>query len=301
MKPYQVLPQLERARLEAQLNQIPGSTWLSCTITGLIPAPKIGSITSRYRPRQDHLGACHRPGEERRAGPLFCEWPGVAGGRERRHHAPERLQRAHLGRDPGVRSRPGRECKTQQAASLQKGLRITYQNQTRDVAAREDGPDPDTCDQVMLVRRRKSRIYFLRKFFDYPMSLSKDTLRNLGALRTLRIGASYARSAIFPSRRSRTRSNSSSIASAASSTRPSSSPTRRRYGACPARRSARNGSAAGQRPLRHQGLKVTDPTSNGHGRRLIEDNWIYIQPDVAGRLQIFNNWSPHLVSQPGRV
>ena len=30
------------------------------------------------------------------------------------------------------------------------------------------------------------------------------------------------------------------------------------------------------------------------------DNWIYIQePDVRlGRLQIFNNWSPHLVADP---
>jgi protoporphyrinogen oxidase len=56
-------------------------------------------------------------------------------------------------------------------------------------------------------------------------------------------------------------------------------------------------------------LKVKDSNSNGHSngrgyaRKLIEDNWIYIQePDVvAGRLQIFNNWSPHLVSQPDNV
>jgi protoporphyrinogen oxidase len=36
---------------------------------------------------------------------------------------------------------------------------------------------------------------------------------------------------------------------------------------------------------------------------LIKDNWIYIQePDVtAGRLQIFNNWSPFLVRDPGTV
>jgi protoporphyrinogen oxidase len=35
----------------------------------------------------------------------------------------------------------------------------------------------------------------------------------------------------------------------------------------------------------------------------LKDNWIYIQePDVAvGRLQIFNNWSPWLVSNPGKV
>jgi protoporphyrinogen oxidase len=36
---------------------------------------------------------------------------------------------------------------------------------------------------------------------------------------------------------------------------------------------------------------------------LIKDNWIYIQePDVsAGRLQIFNNWSPFLVNDPNTI
>jgi len=44
-------------------------------------------------------------------------------------------------------------------------------------------------------------------------------------------------------------------------------------------------------------LKVTE---NGG---LIRDNWIYIQePDVlVGRLQIFNNWSPHMVADPAMV
>jgi protoporphyrinogen oxidase len=38
-------------------------------------------------------------------------------------------------------------------------------------------------------------------------------------------------------------------------------------------------------------------------RRTPADNWIYIQePDVRiGRLQIFNNWSPALVADPGTV
>jgi protoporphyrinogen oxidase len=36
---------------------------------------------------------------------------------------------------------------------------------------------------------------------------------------------------------------------------------------------------------------------------LLKDTWIYIQePDVLlGRLQIFNNWSPYLVSDPTKV
>ena len=52
----------------------------------------------------------------------------------------------------------------------------------------------------MLVRSRTSRIYYLRQFFDYPITLSRRTLRNLGFRRTLRIGLSYLRSMIAPIR-----------------------------------------------------------------------------------------------------
>jgi protoporphyrinogen oxidase len=53
-------------------------------------------------------------------------------------------------------------------------------------------------EKVMLVRSRKSRIYFLRKFFDYPITLSPATLANLGLWRTTRIGLSYMKRAAFP-------------------------------------------------------------------------------------------------------
>jgi protoporphyrinogen oxidase len=66
------------------------------------------------------------------------------------------------------------------------------------------GPDPNQTERVMLLRRRKSRIYYLRRFFDYPISLSRDTLRKLGAARTARIALSYLRSALFPLRPERT-------------------------------------------------------------------------------------------------
>jgi protoporphyrinogen oxidase len=48
-------------------------------------------------------------------------------------------------------------------------------------------------------------------------------------------------------------------------------------------------------------LKVID--KDNPGEKLITDNWIYIQePGVkAGRLQIFNNWSPYLVQDPDKV
>jgi protoporphyrinogen oxidase len=54
-------------------------------------------------------------------------------------------------------------------------------------------PDPDL---VMLIRPRKSRIYYLRKFFDYPITLTSTTLKNLGLARTLRVGTSYMKSRV---------------------------------------------------------------------------------------------------------
>ena len=75
---------------------------------------------------------------------------------------------------------------------------IKYHRMERTVAPSAAGPDPEAADRVMLLRRRKSRIYYLRRFFDYPISLSKDTLVKLGLWRTFKIGVSYVRSALFP-------------------------------------------------------------------------------------------------------
>ena len=55
-------------------------------------------------------------------------------------------------------------------------------------------------NDIMLVRSRKSRIYFLRKFFDYPVQLTTSTLRNLGVRRTVRIALSYFKSVLSPIR-----------------------------------------------------------------------------------------------------
>jgi protoporphyrinogen oxidase len=77
---------------------------------------------------------------------------------------------------------------------------ITYQRQTTTVPSHPQAADPELHDGVMLVRQRKSRIYFMRKFFDYPITLSVQTLRNLGLLKTIRIGLSYLRALMFPIR-----------------------------------------------------------------------------------------------------
>lgn len=57
--------------------------------------------------------------------------------------------------------------------------------------------NPQEKDDIMLVRSRLSRILFLRKFFDYPISLSWNTISNLGFVRMSKIGLSYIKSSIF--------------------------------------------------------------------------------------------------------
>lgn len=57
--------------------------------------------------------------------------------------------------------------------------------------------DSEKSGKVMLVRNRLSRIYFLRKYFDYPIKLNGTTLDNLGAVRLVRIGVSYLWAMLF--------------------------------------------------------------------------------------------------------
>jgi protoporphyrinogen oxidase len=66
--------------------------------------------------------------------------------------------------------------------------------------AQAGGPDPETVELVMLLRERRSRILYLRRMFDYPVSLNATTVRNLGPWRMARIGASYARARLLPIR-----------------------------------------------------------------------------------------------------
>ncbi|MBR1897609.1 MAG: NAD(P)/FAD-dependent oxidoreductase [Oscillospiraceae bacterium] len=60
----------------------------------------------------------------------------------------------------------------------------------------EGGPDPEQTDRVMLVRNRVSRIYYKHKFFDYPVSLKWDTIKNMGFATTMEAGFSYLGSAV---------------------------------------------------------------------------------------------------------
>jgi len=85
-------------------------------------------------------------------------------------------------------------------------LEISYQGQRRSIEGlqAESGPDSEREDRLMLVRRRLSRIFYGRRFYDYPIALNLRTVTNLGLLRMLRIGFSYSRARLFPIREERT-------------------------------------------------------------------------------------------------
>lgn len=74
-------------------------------------------------------------------------------------------------------------------------VQITYRNKNKILKVKADVVN---SDNVFLIRKRKSRIYYRKKFFDYPISISFDTLKKLGFFNTILIGFSYLKSTIFP-------------------------------------------------------------------------------------------------------
>jgi len=71
-------------------------------------------------------------------------------------------------------------------------------NRDVNVSRTKNAPDPEKNDLVMLIRNRVSRIYFLRSFFEYPISLKWATFKNLGFVKIIRIGMSYTMAKLFP-------------------------------------------------------------------------------------------------------
>ena len=70
-------------------------------------------------------------------------------------------------------------------------LSIHYQGQARDLTPEEFAPA--SSHAVMLVRQRVSRIFYRRRFFDYPLTLNASTVKNLGLAEAFKIGLSYGR------------------------------------------------------------------------------------------------------------
>ena len=75
------------------------------------------------------------------------------------------------------------------------GRELRYQGARTGAPA---GTADEADETVMLVRSRLSRIYFNKRFFDYPLKLNPDTLLKLGPWKTFTFGLSYVFSRLFP-------------------------------------------------------------------------------------------------------
>lgn len=80
-------------------------------------------------------------------------------------------------------------------ADAQKEINIRYQNKNKILHAADT---TGNGDEVMLLRPRKSRIYFENKFFDYPLRLNFSTIRKLGAVKMAKIAATYLKARLLP-------------------------------------------------------------------------------------------------------
>lgn len=79
------------------------------------------------------------------------------------------------------------ECMPEDGIGNREGTRIC-----------RNAPDPEKEDQVMLQRPRKSRIFFRKNFFPYPIGITLKVARRLGICNTFFIGFSYIKSQVFP-------------------------------------------------------------------------------------------------------
>lgn len=71
-------------------------------------------------------------------------------------------------------------------------------NRPVELSNKENAPDPKATDRVMLKRPRLSRIFYLKTFFSYPVSLNLNTIKGLGLWRMFKIGCSYMKALVLP-------------------------------------------------------------------------------------------------------
>ena len=74
-------------------------------------------------------------------------------------------------------------------------LDIHYHNQKATLSSSEYTA---TGDKVMLIRPRKSRIYYDHRFYDYPLRINRNTIKNLGAKRLVQLMGSYVKAKLLP-------------------------------------------------------------------------------------------------------
>ena len=67
----------------------------------------------------------------------------------------------------------------------------------REIEEIENGSDPENEDKSMLIKDRCTRIYYKRKFYDYPISLKFENIKKLGFFTIIKAGFSYIKAKIF--------------------------------------------------------------------------------------------------------
>jgi protoporphyrinogen oxidase len=194
------------------------------------------------------------------------------------------------------------------------------------------GPDPEKTDTVMLIRNRVSRIFYRRRFFDYPMSLKAQTFLNMGFGNSFLAGISFLYSSIKKREENSLENFYINRFGKKLYTMFFENHTEKVWGVHPSKLSAAwgaqrvkdlimavNTGGGGKAPehitknateppyrdfitvgLLLKKLKLRNKTKGKTSQNIIPDCWIYIQEgDVRiGRLQIFNNWSPYMVRDP---
>ena len=68
------------------------------------------------------------------------------------------------------------------------------------ISRMKNAPNPEKNDVVMLIRPRTSRIFYLKHFFDYPLSLNFRTIKNLGLKKMIKCGFSYLKALVYKRR-----------------------------------------------------------------------------------------------------
>ncbi len=74
-------------------------------------------------------------------------------------------------------------------------VRLSYQGRSRELTPARFAPE--SSEAVMLVRQRLSRIFYRRRYFDYPLKINASTVRNMGLVEILRIGLSYGQAQLL--------------------------------------------------------------------------------------------------------
>ena len=76
--------------------------------------------------------------------------------------------------------------------SLSEDKLITYRKSSRNIDGFKVANQKEIdSGRVLLLRKRKSRILYQRKLYDYPLRLNKNTIKNIGITRMIEIGFSY--------------------------------------------------------------------------------------------------------------